>query len=341
MYHSKRQRHNHFNLNKNAKNHNIKEHIKQKNDYIKRSRNKFVTIFQDIISGCEYNEFKIDSKIHYNKFSYMRVIPKGKKGYIWFQSTHNYNSCLSPIFYFERFRNNLQLINNGTSFNLCCNADELSAGDNGTVLYGTLLNHNNTQYFNVENIYYYKNKNVSKDSWDKKLRVMNDLFTNNIKQLSYGRNDITLLSCLTQKLPHDVISIKTTVPYNIHCIQYLFEYSSKLYYKLETEKETIKEQQYNIKANLNHDDYDIYTVDKHKYIGKLHVPDYNTSIHLNSIFRNIRENIDLDFLEESDTEEDFQNISLDKYVNLNKIIRVTCAFDTNMNMWKLKNKIFH
>ena len=35
---------------------------------------------------------------------------------------------------------------------------------------------------------------------------------------------------------------------------------------------------------------------------------------MNNIFRNIKENTNLDALEESDDEEEFENISLDKYV---------------------------
>ena len=38
------------------------------------------------------------------------------------------------------------------------------------------------------------------------------------------------------------------------------------------------------------------------------IRDIKTSIFMNSLFRNIKENQNLDFLEESDDEEEFQNI---------------------------------
>jgi hypothetical protein len=337
MYHSKRTRQNLFNLNKNAKHHNIKARNKQRIEYIKQSEKKFVSLFQDIISGCEYNEFKIDSKIHYNKFDYVRVIPKGKKGYVWFQSKHNYNSCINPVFYFEKNRNRLGFVDNGTQFTICCDVDTIGCGDNGTILYGTFLNHNNTNYFNVENIYYYKNKNVSKHSWNQKFFILNELFRDYVKQISYNRNDMILLHCLTHKIPYDVVSLRKQVPYNIYCTQYLSSNPSKISFKVETDtKYSIPEKTYNIRASLNHDDYDIYDIKTQKYIGKLHVPDFKTSVYLNGIFRNIRENVDLDLLEESDTEEDFQDISLDKYVNLKHSKNMTCAFDNDMQLWKLK-----
>ena len=37
---------------------------------------------------------------------------------------------------------------------------------------------------------------------------------------------------------------------------------------------------------------------------------------MNSLFRNIKENGNLDLLEESDDEEEFENIALDKFVYL-------------------------
>ena len=39
---------------------------------------------------------------------------------------------------------------------------------------------------------------------------------------------------------------------------------------------------------------------------------------MNSLFRNIKENRNLDLLEESDDEEEFENTSLDKFVDLDK-----------------------
>ena len=51
---------------------------------------------------------------------------------------------------------------------------------------------------------------------------------------------------------------------------------------------------------------------------------------MNSLFRNIKENIDLDKLEESDDEDEFENISDDKYVDLNKSFKMKCIFLKNL-----------
>jgi len=55
---------------------------------------------------------------------------------------------------------------------------------------------------------------------------------------------------------------------------------------------------------------------------------------MNSLFRNIKENINLDALEESDDEEEFENISLDKFVDLDKKYVMKCLYLHNFKSWK-------
>ena len=54
---------------------------------------------------------------------------------------------------------------------------------------------------------------------------------------------------------------------------------------------------------------------------------------MNSIFRKIKENDNLDLLEESDEEDEFENIAEDKYVDLEKLYRFRCVLHDRFNMW--------
>ena len=54
---------------------------------------------------------------------------------------------------------------------------------------------------------------------------------------------------------------------------------------------------------------------------------------MNSLFRNIRENIELDYIEASDDEEDFENVSEDKYVDLDKSFTMECLYNNKFKMW--------
>ena len=61
-----------------------------------------------------------------------------------------------------------------------------------------------------------------------------------------------------------------------------------------------------------------------------HIPNYKTSVMMNSLFRNIKENRNLDALEESDDEDE----ALIPLVDLNKWVRMSCAFISRFQRWK-------
>ena len=63
------------------------------------------------------------------------------------------------------------------------------------------------------------------------------------------------------------------------------------------------------------------------------IPDYKTSVMMNALFRNIKENRSLDALEESDDEDEFENTNIDKFVDLNKKIKMKCAFNYKFKKW--------
>jgi hypothetical protein len=63
------------------------------------------------------------------------------------------------------------------------------------------------------------------------------------------------------------------------------------------------------------------------------IPDYKTSVFMNALFRNIKENRSLDALEESDDEYEFENTNIDKFVDLNKKIKMKCIFNYKFKKW--------
>jgi hypothetical protein len=67
-----------------------------------------------------------------------------------------------------------------------------------------------------------------------------------------------------------------------------------------------------------------------------HIPNYKTSVMMNSMFRNIKENRNLDALEESDDEEEFADKDTNKsqFVDLNKCVRMTCMFNHRFKRWQ-------
>lgn len=100
--------------------------------------------------------------------------------------------------------------------------------------------------------------------------------------------------------------------------------------------------QYNLKtvfkvcADLQNDIYHLYAYGKNNelvYYDYAYIPNYSVSVFMNGLFRNIKENINLDYIEESDDEADFQNMQFDKYVDLSKKLLLECVFNKKFKRW--------
>jgi len=93
---------------------------------------------------------------------------------------------------------------------------------------------------------------------------------------------------------------------------------------------------FEIKADLQFDIYHLYAFgakSKREYYGLAYIPNYKTSVLMNGIFRKIKENKSLDYIEESDDEEDFQDMRIDKYVDLKKTATMECMFHPKFKRW--------
>lgn len=79
---------------------------------------------------------------------------------------------------------------------------------------------------------------------------------------------------------------------------------------------------------------DIYSLWSKTMIGYAVVPDYKTSILLNSIFRDVKENDNLDLLEESDSEEEFENTDEDRFIKYKDGFTMRVEYVPRFNGWK-------
>jgi hypothetical protein len=89
-------------------------------------------------------------------------------------------------------------------------------------------------------------------------------------------------------------------------------------------------------ADIQTDIYHLYVFGKGNqrvYYNVAYIPNYKSSIFMNTLFRKIRENQNLDYIEESEDEEEFENIQEDKFVDLDKMIPMECIFHTKFKRW--------
>jgi len=105
-----------------------------------------------------------------------------------------------------------------------------------------------------------------------------------------------------------------------------FDYSKPIY------KQTAR---FMVMAEIPHDVYFLYLRENDTWIKFQHalILNYKTSIFMNGLFRFIKENQNLDYMEESDDEDEFQDLRDDKYVDLKKQVYMECAFSTKFKLW--------
>jgi cytidylate kinase len=97
--------------------------------------------------------------------------------------------------------------------------------------------------------------------------------------------------------------------------------------KFQEQKECV----FKVKASIEEDVYTIFS--RNGEYGNLLIQNYKTSVMMNNLFRNIRENKNLDLLEESDNEEEFNDIRENKYVDLEKHITMECKYNEKFEKW--------
>lgn len=270
--------------------------------------------------------------IHKKVFSDLYVIiPKGKKHLVWFTYFEDKKVCifieLNPgtqrnirdIFIVpQRFEKKLVL---------------------GTIFFGTLFSIDTFKYFSIENIHFYKGKNVENMNEKHKLQLINNILNNEIKSSIITQNGIALGLPIIHNDFQETINICKNLPYSVYSIQNrnynsnTITYNSTLYKIADLDSAYVV---FAVKPDIKADVYYLYyrnnTGNLEKY-DMATIPDFKTSKMMNSIFRNIKENNNLDALEESDDDEDFENINESKYVKLDKCVNMNCIFNKRLNKY--------
>jgi hypothetical protein len=95
-----------------------------------------------------------------------------------------------------------------------------------------------------------------------------------------------------------------------------------------------KNKTFKILADEQDDIYNLYCIDDKNneiFYDIAYIPDFNKSVFMNTLFRNIKENNDLDKLEESDDEDEFQ--SNDNYIKSDVSFFMECMYNNKFKKW--------
>ena len=254
------------------------------------------------------------------------IIPKGNKVLAWFTYDNNKNVCL--IMYLNKF-NNITHIEYGT----VCFDKVLSYG---TIIYGTYFKYQNSGFITCEDIHYFKGNNIEESTYREKLNIFGDIFKNYLQQKAYNNNFIIFgLPFIDSKL-NNVFSKIKEMPYSVSNITFYHNDKSKNIGYLLNKQDNYIENIFKIKADVEQDIYSLYCkgYNSDYFYGYAGIFDYKTSVMMNNYYRKIKENKNLDLLEMSDDEEEFENIEDDKFVNLKKILYMKCRFNRKFKKWQ-------
>jgi hypothetical protein len=311
-----------------------------------------------ILSGFPNIKLSYENITH-NKVSNSDIvlaIPEGKKCFAWFTMYQDKNVCLIMELAENKQITNIKIMNAVFKSDLVY----------GTIFYGTMFYYSRNNFFTLEDVFCYKGIDVSRNSWLKKFELFNKIMSDDIKQVSYNKNFVVFglpilsktLDELQNKLMHVKYKIKTIQFRNFHISNKIlfvpFHNINNLTCTNVVDKSVVvkipklevpihshqnykkkKEIVFNVKADVQNDIYHLYCKDdvSLRNYNVAFIPNYATSVMMNKLFRNIKENINLDALEESDDEDDFQNEKEDRFVNLEKTYNMMCSYNYKFKKW--------
>lgn len=261
-----------------------------------------------------FNKEVVDSKnMSLSKDGIFMAIPKGEKFFIWF--TKYKGKCISIIIN----KRNKKMETLQCSYNISLSL--------GTVVYGTKIIIKNKIFFSIEDIFYFKGKRLHNNY------SINKIFINKFLLLIKNDSRFIIFGCPVYNKNYDtLINMIKNISYPIYSIQYRDLKKSMPYFTKKIKDEN-KEKivTFIVKPNIKQDIYKLYCKDDIFY-SYAHIPNIKTSIFMNSIFRNIIENNDIDLIEESEDEEEFEITDERRFVkDVNTY--VDCEYSEKFKMW--------
>ena len=278
-----------------------------------------------------------------NDLDYYILKPKGRRGYLWFTY---YKKEMLCILIFLNNRNLDDISNEFYKYDiiydntLCYNNVLLS----GTYFYkysniSSCLHH----YYVMDNVlnYNYYTNILTNKAINELFGVKTNLCKKVLQNISNTKFNINLGIILNNY--DNIFKFIYKLNYDIYCVSCYNnnKYLGNFVLNIQSSNLYTHNYGYNFKvtATLSADIYNLYILEDNKEIFYDYalIDSYKTSVFMNNLFRKIKENKNLDLLEESDSEEEFENIDLAKFVNLKKSCIIECFYNKKFKKWIPKN----
>ena len=280
------------------------------------------------------------------------AIPHAKKCVLWFTFHEGKNKCVLVEI------NRSKEITKMTTIKVSYRLDSLYLG---TILYGSIMHES---LFVIEDIFIHCGVSLNKLVFGEKLGII-ESFLDKQSIINENTSDISFFLPVFWKshLNDDVTEIPAKkISYPLHHVQYrslnyILPYLNVIprNFGFQEIPTSIKTQ--NVKSNKNShcrqektkyictfivmadlrtDVYNLFACDENEtlqFYDIAYIPNCKSSVYMNSLFRHIKENQNIDFIEESDDEAEFQDVRDDKYVDTLLSIAMNCVYHTKFRRW--------
>jgi hypothetical protein len=307
---------------------------------------------------------------HVHQADVIVAIPEGKRCLLWFTSTSSAQTS-GPE---NEESNNRCILIELTDTNRMgkrypiktCFHSSLAYGS-GTVVAGTFSHIATLKTVTIHDIYSYKGNSYNRVDYLHKLQLFETIFRHEIKQISYFPDQIVI--GLPMMSPGDTITHTEllnhlrSIPYPVATVQYRYSNrkDSAIVNVSMHNMTTVPVEKPLEKYNSSHTKYidykgikngrirvndavflvipdiqnDVYRIETNNgFHGFAAIQSYEISKFMNKLFRKIKENGNLDLLEESDDDDDFENVAEDKYVYLDKTYHILCRYLPKIDKWE-------
>lgn len=287
------------------------------------------------------------------------IVPKGMKMYAWFTSYRGKPVC-------ALIETDRRGVPSKIKIRPAIFEPDLSYG---TILYGTMVRSTagKHHYLVCDNIFQYKGVDMAHTSYTKKIATIQKLLFEDVSSKVYSHNFMSFATpCMFSGFADAMYTMKNSslMAYSPYCIQVWKTNNSQpfgmvhatsavdfdmqdtgvggttgrlgvnpILSKLAVNRaESITRANLLVTCEAEQDTYSYHDV-RTNTRKHLCVPTFKDSVALNAIFRNYKENVNLDTLEESDEEDEFEDISDTKYSNVGMEKNVTCEYNKNLSGW--------
>ena len=321
---------------------------------------------QQILSELPNIKLSYENITHKKVYSdFVLAIPEGKKCFAWFTNSKNGNICYILELGENKQILDIQIVN-------CCFNSYLSYGTIFYGTFFNYLNNNFfsiedvflykgktvSSYIWIKKLEIFKqimNIDIKQVAYNKSFIVFGlpllsanfDELVNEINKVKYkikcvqfrnynNKNVSQYLEFMNNK-PATIVKqeIKKNEYKPVTNVKLVSNVNPNPNYKNTAKRERLAV--FNIKPEIQNDIYYLYCYDNNSqtlvHYNIAYIPDFKTSVMMNKLFRNIKENFNLDLLEESDNEDEFENENEDRFVYLDREFNMLCSYNYKFKKW--------